>query len=182
MATPLPRGNPMPDLFARIIDRLERVLTGIAAAIMGVLALIVCWQVFARYVLQKSPVWVEEFSVTAIMWIGLLGAAAAVWTGDHMRLEWVTKRLPKRYGLALEILIDAAIGYFAAFLLSNGRLLTEATWTSRMSTIPLPLGLTYLVLPIAAAFMIAFAALRILRKAAEALESRSPRKEGDHAR
>ena len=97
MATPLPRGNPMPDLFARIIDRLERVLTGIAAAIMGVLALIVCWQVFARYVLQKSPVWVEEFSVTAIMWIGLLGAAAAVWTGDHMRLEWVTKKIGRAH-------------------------------------------------------------------------------------
>ena len=159
----------MRDALFRIIDRMERMLTGIAAAIMGILSLIVCWQVFARYVLQKSPVWVEEFSVTAIMWIGLLGAAAAVWTGDHMRLELVAKRLPRRFGLALEIAIDGAIAYFAAFLLTNGWLLTEATWTSRMSTIPLPLGITYLVLPIAAAFMILFALLRILRKLFKAL-------------
>ncbi len=172
----------MPGTLFRIIDRIERILIGVAAAIMGLLSVLVCWQVFARYVLQNSPIWVEEFSVTAIMWIGLLGAAGAVWTGDHMRLEFVTKKLPKRFGLVLEILIDAAIGWFAAFLLTNGWLLTEATWTSRMSTIPLPLGVTYVVLPIAAAFMIAFAALRVVRNAAEALGTGSPRKEGADAR
>jgi len=152
----------------RIINRMERILTGFAAAIMAVLSLIVCWQVFARYVLQKSPIWVEEFSVTAIMWIGLIGAAAAVWTGDHMRLELLTKRLPKKFGVVVEILIDMAIGYFSIFLFRNGWLLTQATWTSQMSTLPLPLGITYIVLPISAVFMIVFGLLRIVIKVLDA--------------
>jgi len=147
---------------------MERVLTAITAALMGFLSIIVCWQVFARYVLQKSPIWVEEFSVTAIMWIGLLGAAGAVWTGDHMRLEFVAKRLPASFGLVVEILTDAAIGAFAVFLMRNGWALTQATWTSMMSTIPLPIGLTYLVLPVAALFMIFFSIIRIADKLGEA--------------
>ncbi len=158
----------MRNLISRIIDRLERILTGFAAALMALLSVIVCWQVFARYVLQKSPVWVEEFSVTAIMWVGLLGAAAAVWTGDHMRLKILTQKIPERFGVVVEILIDVAIGYFAFFLLSNGLLLTEATWTSQMSTIPLPIGITYLILPVSAALMILFAFFRVVGKILEA--------------
>ena len=152
----------------RITGGVERALTAVAASLMALLSLVVCWQVFARYVLQKSPIWVEEFSVTAIMWIGLLGAASAVWTSDHMRLEFVTKKLPKAGGLILEVLIDPAIAYFAYFLLRHGLVLTQAMWDSQMSTIKLPLGITYLVLPIAAAFMIAFAALRVVGKIIEA--------------
>ncbi|MDX9827085.1 MAG: TRAP transporter small permease [Spirochaetia bacterium] len=162
----------MREALHRIIGGMERALTAIAAAIMGLLSLVVCWQVFARYVLQKSPIWVEEFSVTAIMWIGLLGAAAAVWTGDHMRLEFVTKKLPKAGGVFLEVLIDAAIGYFAFFLFRHGLVLTQAMWDSQMSTIKLPLGITYLVLPIAAVFMIIFAALRVVEKITNAAEAR----------
>jgi len=172
----------MQDLVSRILGRMERVLTGFAAAIMAALSLIVCWQVFARYILQKSPVWVEEFSVTAIMWIGLLGAASAVWTGDHMRLELVAKRLPKRLGVVLEVLIDASIGYFSIFLFKHGWVLTEAMWTSRMSTIPLPLGLTYLILPITAAFMIVFAVFRMAGKILEASGKGSAKGGNDNAR
>ena len=154
----------------RIIGGVERALTAVAATLMAILSLVVCWQVFARYVLQKSPIWVEEFSVTAIMWIGLLGAAAAVWTGDHMRLEFVTKKLPKNWGIGLEVLIDTAIGAFALFLLQHGLVLTRAMWDSQMSTIKLPLGITYLVLPIAAMFMIIFAVLRVVGKFLESTE------------
>lgn len=152
----------------RIFNGMERALTAVAASLMAILSLVVCWQVFARYVLQKSPIWVEEFSVTAMMWIGLLGAAAAVWTGDHMRLEFITKKLPKNWGIVLEVLIDTAIGAFSLFLFRHGLTLTLAMWDSQMSTIKLPLGITYLVLPIAAAFMILFAILRVLVKLLDA--------------
>jgi TRAP-type C4-dicarboxylate transport system permease small subunit len=153
----------------KIVNRIERTLTAFSAILMAVLSILVCWQVFARYVLQKSPIWVEEFSVTAIMWIGLLGAASAVWSGDHMKLEFVAKKLPRVGGLVLEFLIDASIGYFSLFLFKQGINLTVATWTSQMSTIPLPIGLTYLVLPISAAFMVLFALLRMVKKAIEIL-------------
>jgi TRAP-type C4-dicarboxylate transport system permease small subunit len=144
----------------RFVEGIERALTIFTAICMGALSLLVCWQVFARYVLRNSPYWVEEIVVTGMMWIGLLGAASCVWTGSHMSLELLVKRLPERIRIYTEIIIDLGIGCFAWFLLTQGWVLAEATMSSRMSTVSLPLGLTYIVIPIAAGFMLLFAFLR----------------------
>ncbi len=69
------------ELVQRWINRIERGLTFFTAFCMGILSVLVSWQVFARYVLRDSPYWVEEIVVTGMMWVGLLGAAACVWTG-----------------------------------------------------------------------------------------------------
>jgi len=149
----------------RALDRLERILTAAVAVILGALAILVCWQVFSRYVLRNSPYWIEEFSVTAMMWIGLLGSAACVWSGSHMSLELVVKRLPETARIWAEILIDVVIGLFAVFLCSQGWVLAAATMTSRMTTIPLPIGVSYVALPVAGGLMILFAFARAVRKA-----------------
>jgi TRAP-type C4-dicarboxylate transport system permease small subunit len=149
---------------ARIAGRLERALTVATAVLMAALALLVCWQVFARYVLHSSPFWVEELSVTAMMWIGLLGAAACVWSDSHMSLELVVRRLPAGAKAVLEICVDLAIGVFAGFLSLYGWRLAETTMTSLMSTLPLPLGLTYIVIPVAGVLMILFALARAFTK------------------
>ncbi len=169
----------------RIVNRFERILTGFIAVLMVIVTIVVCWQVFDRYVLHKSPYWAEEFSVTAMMWMGLLGAAGAVWTGNHMRLELLTKHLPARFGLVLEILIEGAIIYFSYFLFKQGIELVSAMWTSQLSTIRLSIGITYIVIPISAGIMILFAILKIVEKASGA-NSKSGQQEiengGENAR
>lgn len=172
-------GDMRKDLW-HIVDRLERILTGFIAILVGIVTIVVCWQVFDRYVLHKSPYWAEEFSVTIMMWMGLLGAACAVWTGDHMRLELLTKHLPARFGLILEILIDGAVIYFSYFLFKQGIELVNAMWTSQLSTIRLSIGITYLVIPISAAMMILFSILKIVKKAsgANAISSQQETKNG----
>lgn len=160
------------ELVQRWINRIERGLTFFTAFCMGILSVLVSWQVFARYVLRDSPYWVEEIVVTGMMWVGLLGAAACVWTGSHMSLELVVKRLPERFKVLVEIIIDLGIGVFAVFLLTQGWVLAETTMSSQMSTVPIPLGYTYIVIPIAGGFMILFAFLRAYLKIATALEKK----------
>ena len=83
----------MQNIIFRIVAKTERVLTAIAAALMAVLSIIVCWQVFARYILQKEP-HLGRGILRDGDHVGRLArsAAAAVWTGDHMRLEILTKK------------------------------------------------------------------------------------------
>jgi TRAP-type C4-dicarboxylate transport system permease small subunit len=156
----------MVNKLARIAGYVERAITVVAAVLMAALALLVCWQVFARYVLHASPFWVEEITVTAMMWIGLLGGAACVWTGSHMSLELLVRRLPLRVRAVVEICGELAITAFAGFLGANGWRLAAVTMSSRMSTVPLPLGLTYVVIPLAAALMIVLALVRVVTKGA----------------
>lgn len=147
----------------RLIDTLERLLIVVVAVLMSALALLVCWQVFARYVLRASPFWVEELVVTFMMWIGLLGAAALVWRGSHMSLELLTKRLPEGAQPWAEALTDLVIAAFAAFLAVQGWVLASATMSSAMATVPLPVGVSYLVLPLSGVLMIVFALARAAR-------------------
>jgi TRAP-type C4-dicarboxylate transport system permease small subunit len=143
-----------------ILDRLERFITFATAAIMIILSALICWQVFSRYVLNASPFWIEELSVISLMWIGLLGAAACVWTESHMSLELVVSRLPETVRIWLKAATDILIGVFALVLCERGIFLVEKTMGGTLSSLPIAVGYTYLVLPIAGGLMVVFAAIR----------------------
>jgi TRAP-type C4-dicarboxylate transport system permease small subunit len=123
---------------------------------------LICWQVFSRYVLNASPFWIEEISVISLMWIGLLGAAGCVWTESHMSLELVVSRFPETVRVWLKAATDLAIVGFALFLCDRGVFLVERTMSGTLSTLPLAVGYTYLILPIAGGMMVVFALVRAI--------------------
>lgn len=150
----------MSDHFIRRLDRIERSITAATAVIMIILSVLICWQVFSRYVLNASPFWIEEISVISLMWIGLLGAAGCVWTESHMSLELVVARFPDAVRVWLKAVTDMAIAGFALFLCDRGIFLVQRTMSGTLSTLPLPVGYTYLILPIAGGLMVIFAGIR----------------------
>jgi len=150
----------VPEHWMNILDRLERFITFSTAVIMIVLSALICWQVFSRYVLNSSPFWIEEISVISLMWIGLLGAAACVWSESHMSLELVVSRLPDTVRIWLRAATDVVIGVFALFLCERGIFLVQRTMSGTLSSLPLAVGYTYLVLPIAGGLMVLFAGVR----------------------
>jgi TRAP-type C4-dicarboxylate transport system permease small subunit len=111
-------------------------------------------------VLNFSPFWIEEISVISLMWIGLLGAAACVWTESHMSLELVVSRLPEAVRVWLKAATDVLIAVFALFLLERGIFLVQKTMSGTLSSLPLAVGYTYLVLPLAGGLMVVFALIR----------------------
>ena len=149
-------------LIIRWLDRAERLITATTAVIMIILSVLICWQVFSRYVLNSSPFWIEEISVISLMWIGLLGAAACVWTESHMSLELVVSRLPETVRIWLRALTDMAIAGFALFLCDRGIFLVQRTMSGTLSSLPLAVGYTYLVIPIAGGMMVLFALVRAI--------------------
>jgi len=154
------RRNALLERVKNILNGLERLITVVTAVIMIILSALICWQVFARYVLNSSVFWIEEIAVISLMWIGLLGAAACVWTESHMRLELVVSRLPETLRAWLRVATDMAIGVFAFFLCERGIFLVKRTMSGTISSLPLPVGYTYLVLPIAGGLMVIFAGIR----------------------
>lgn len=149
-------------LIIRWLDRAERLITATTAIVMIILSVLICWQVFSRYVLNSSPFWIEEISVISLMWIGLLGAAGCVWTESHMSLELVVAKLPETVRIWLRALTDLAIAGFALFLCDRGIFLVQRTMSGTLSSLPLAVGYTYLILPIAGGLMVLFALVRAI--------------------
>jgi TRAP-type C4-dicarboxylate transport system permease small subunit len=148
------------ELVFRWLDRVERFITALTAVIMIVLSALICWQVFSRYILNSSPFWIEEISVISLMWVGLLGAAGCVWTESHMSLELVVSKLPGTFRVWLKALTDLAIAGFALLLCDQGYFLVQRTMGGTLATMPLAVGYTYLVLPLAGGLMALFALVR----------------------
>ena len=89
------------------------------------------WQVIGRYVFSKAPGWTEELSRFLMLWLTMLGAAAALRSGSHLSVTSLVDALPPRalaFALALRdaALVTAAgllVWYGFLFARLNGELL-----------------------------------------------------------
>ncbi len=148
----------------RWIDKLERFITNFTASIMLFMALVVTLQVVARYCFRHSPFWTEEIATNLMMWIGLLGAAGAVWTDSHMDLKMIVNRLPQAVQLWVRVLGDFLIVYFALHLTIYGGQLTLNLMNGTLSSLPIAVGYTYMVVPISGVLIIFFALVKALSR------------------
>ncbi len=151
----------------KALDRLERILDGITAAMIVMLTLLVSWQVFSRYVLNSSQFWAEETAVISLIWIGMLGAAGSIWSESHIGLTFFVDRLPQAVRVWVKALNDFLIAAFSAFLCYHGWLLVQRTMGGTWSSVPIPIGYSYLIVPISAVFFTLFAVARGTMRLAE---------------
>ena len=57
---------------------------------------IVVVQVFARYVLNDSPIWAEQAALLLMIWYVFIAAAAGVREGFHIKIVVIAEALPVR--------------------------------------------------------------------------------------
>ena len=140
-----------------VLDWLERLMTALTGGILGVLTILVAWQVVGRYVFNVGLFWADELTGVAMMWAALLGAAGCIWTDSHMRLSLIIDRLPSSLRVWLLTFMDGVVVWFSIVFFKEGMTLVEKTMGGRMSSLDIPIGITYAVLPGAAVLMVAFA-------------------------
>jgi len=162
------KGNQLiPMLLKRItstLDRLERIVTAVTGVILGLLALLVGWQVVARYVFHSGQFWAEELTLVAMMWAALLGAAGCIWTDSHMRLKVVIQGLPATARTWVLTVTDGIVLWFALLIIKEGMSLVERTMGGEMSALGIPIGTTYYILPGAAVLMVLFTLVKALNR------------------
>jgi TRAP-type C4-dicarboxylate transport system permease small subunit len=82
-------------------------LYAIAAALLILLSVILFLQVLFRYVIERPLPWSEEAARFALVWYGMLSAAAGAWTGQHFVFRWATLILSERPRLILRLVVNA---------------------------------------------------------------------------
>ena len=128
-------------------------------------------QVFSRYLFNNSITWTEELSTIFFVWIGYLGASAAVYKQQHLRIDVILNMFhgfPKKIVLILTDLITMIFCIYMVFpLITVIRHLAKLH--SQTLILRLPMHLIYWVLPFALVFQaVRFVQeiLRILRTSA----------------
>ncbi|WP_028304295.1 TRAP transporter small permease subunit [Oceanospirillum maris] len=98
-----------------IVDSVVRVCGKGAALLMPVLAFIVAFEVFSRYVLNSPTIWAFDLSLFLFGYIAALGGAYAQQQRAHINVDILYYRVSKR-SRAVFNLISWALGIFFLIL------------------------------------------------------------------
>jgi TRAP-type C4-dicarboxylate transport system permease small subunit len=129
------------------------------------MTLVEAWQVFARYVMNNSPVWTEPVALLLMSAAMMFGAAAGVRSESHFGFFLALHVSPPRVRavlLAIARLIVTAIGLVLAFW---GAVLLVDGWSIPMAGAPLPQGLYFLPIGVGGALIAVFAFERLVTRA-----------------
>jgi len=140
-----------------LLDRwLGPAVDWIVGGLVAALVFLVGSGVLSRYVFNYSLAWSDELAGLGFIWLTLLGSVAACRRRTHMAMGF----FPKWFGPVgqrwIGLYVNAAILFFLAATVVEGVHLTVATFDDKSAVLRIPVGLSYLSLPIAGLLMAAY--------------------------
>jgi TRAP-type C4-dicarboxylate transport system permease small subunit len=118
------------------------------------MSVIVLLQVFFRFVIYIPFPWSEESARYLMIWMGMVGAAAAMRYGRHIGVTVLIERLPPRVYRFLSPFTDLAMVAFLVVMAREGFRLAVENAVQYSPAMNLPMLVPYLAIPIGAALMI----------------------------
>jgi TRAP-type transport system small permease protein len=126
----------------------------LAGVMMALLTLVVFLQVILRYVNQTGIEGLDEAPRYLFVWLVMIGAAAAMYRGEHTTLEFFRDKLTSG-GRALATVVTEGVGIL--LFLSMIKVSLVLVPNSQLQSSPglgLPLGYVYAAMPVGAVLII----------------------------
>jgi len=145
--------------YRRAMDLLYLLYAGVAGVALVLIALVIPWGVFTRYVLNSASSWPEPAAILLAIVLTFFGAAAGYRVGLHMRVSFVRDRLPPLLQRLADLAAELLMALVGAFMTS----LCVDTWNQSIAEFPsLSVGVTYLPIPLGGIGLVLFVIERLL--------------------
>ncbi len=138
----------------KIIDTITR---HALVFLMGLLVVVVVWQVFSRYILNAPSTFTDELARFLLIWVSLLGAAYYSGKNLHIAINVLPARLSPPNRRKLNILINLIVISFvlAVFVIGGGMLVYYTlAYLQLTPTLQIPMGAVYSIGPISGLLII----------------------------
>lgn len=147
----------MRETILRVNDALYSSCIWISGIAVVVMALIIPWGIFTRYVLGTGSQWPEPVSILLMVLFTFLGAAASYRAGSHIAVAMLTDRLPAPLRRAAGLGVHALMGAVSLFMVVYGIKLVMETMGQVVGQLPwLPVGWTYIPVPLGGGLTLLF--------------------------
>lgn len=130
---------------------IDKALEWLLVFLMSILVLDVLWQVISRYIMNSPSSYTDELAGFLLIWVGLFGAAYVAGKREHLAIDLLLQRSPRKRKFKLEIAISVIVVLFAFVVMVIGGswlVYTRFFLSVKSAALGLPLGVVYLVLPI----------------------------------
>jgi len=144
---------------------IDKALSTLLIALMGLMVMVVTWQVVTRFLLPTPSSYTEELARYLLIWIGVLGSSYALRTSAHLGIDILSTKLKGKQKDALTLLIYSLVILFATLILVIGGIkLVMLTFTLEQTSAALgiKMGYIYSVLPLSGLLMIYYSIQFIL--------------------
>ncbi len=152
-----------------MIDKAHRYLIRglevVLITLMVIIVIVVCWQVFSRFILEFPSSYTDELSRFLLIWITMLGASYASGRNSHLAIDILQGKLKGKSRGKLQILIQLFILIFSiSVLVVGGSYLVWITFSLRQisAALGLPMGWVYISIPVSG-ILVSFFSLNSIR-------------------
>ena len=129
---------------AKVLSATSTAALYLAGLLLVLMTIFVGWQVFTRYVLNRSNAWTEPAAVMLMSWFIFLGSAVGIRENYHLGFDVLLYVLPKGGKKYLRTISDIVVLAFAVGMIVYGMQLVLLSWAARMPTLGVPEGAKYL--------------------------------------
>ena len=147
---------------ARLFSAISTAALWIAGIGLVLMTAFVAWQVFGRYVLNRSPSWTEQGSVMLMSWFIFLGAAVGVRENYHLGFDVLLYVLPKGGKHWLRMISDLVAFAFGIGMIWYGSQLVSLTWGAVLPSLGISGGWDYVPLVAGGVLVVLFTLERIV--------------------
>ena len=145
-------------LFRKTIDFLYRAIMATVSVALGFMIVLAFVEVVRRYLLGKSFLWADDLIRYLIIYVGFVGGAAAYKDNNLASLDLVTRLLPHKVQIVLEILVNTVVTAVIVFLLYYSVSAVQAPSIKNPVGVGLKIAMwiPYMALPIGFVIMLLF--------------------------
>ncbi len=148
------------DSIRKLLNKFLNLLAGVSFAAMVILT---CWQVFTRYILKNPSPWSEELVSYLFAWMALIGASVVTGERGHMNIPIVVDKMGNNARKGFLILAEVIAFLFSAIILVYGGIkITSLAMGQLTSSLGVPIGIFYIVLPLCGVLNMVYALLNVV--------------------
>jgi TRAP-type C4-dicarboxylate transport system permease small subunit len=143
-----PAQPPLLRAYDTLLSWIDRIVSFMIIVAMAVLTIVICAQVFFRYVLNSSIDWSWDVPRLCFIWMGLLAIPLGLKRHAHVGIDLLIGLFPRPYqklviriNVLLMIVMMAVVGFYGARL-------ARTTWPQLLTTIDVSVGVLYIALVI----------------------------------
>lgn len=133
----------------RLLFHSRKFVQYIVYAMIILMTLIICWQVFSRFELGKSPSWSQELSLLLMVWGGFLSIALGFQDNTHIQVTLLVNKFSTLWQKVIQIMNRLVAFLFGLFMIYQGGGFAMDMRTSLIPGLKLPSIVLYSAVPVA---------------------------------
>jgi TRAP-type C4-dicarboxylate transport system permease small subunit len=159
MATPIVL---ISNLLQGLVSGLDRGVRALLAAGMGVILSAIIFHVVGRYFFGRTYMGTMELVRYTMIWVSILGAAAAFTCKEHVVIDMLSHKFPARTWFWCRIAADLILCGFFLAMIYGGQSLAIRNFNQTSLGLQIPMFYPYLAIPVGGSLMLLYSVSDLL--------------------